>query len=257
MKISIVTVSFNSDKTISDTINSVLNQTYNDIEYIVIDGASKDSTLDIIKRYEEEFAKKGRKLQWISEKDNGIYDAINKGIKMSSGEIVGILNSDDYLYDNNVIDDVVLQFTNNQIDCLYGNMKYIDPNTTKVVRNWKSRSFKKGLFEKSWTPGHPTFYCKKAAYNKYGLYRTDFKIAADVELMYRFLEKYDISSYYFDRYLVIMRQGGVSSSGVNSTITITTEMIKAFKINGSHLNLAKYLFFKCLKIKEFMLLSTN
>ena len=144
-------------------------------------------------------------------------------------------------------------FIKENCDCVYGNLKYIEPRTEKVIRNWKSRSFENGLFEKSWTPAHPTFYCKKSIYEKYGLYRIDFKIAADVELMYRFLQKNHISNYYLDRYLVTMRQGGVSSSGLKSTITITKEMIKAFKDNGNHLNLAKYLFYKGLKIKEFFI----
>ncbi len=177
---------------------------------------------------------------------------MNKGVKAATGDIVGILNSDDYFFDNDVLADISCQSEKEDVECLYGNVKYIDPSTNKTVRQWVSRSFKSGLFEKSWTPAHATFYCKKANYDKFGLYRTDFKIAADVELMYRFIQKKEIKSYYFDRYMVIMRQGGVSSSGLKSTYIITKEMQKAFKDNGANLNLLKYLFYKGLKLKEFL-----
>lgn len=253
MKISIVTVSYNSEKTIKDTIESVLNQTYSNIEYILIDGQSKDNTIDIIKDSERNFLGKGTEFKWISEKDNGIYDAINKGIKIATGDVVGILNSDDYYYDNNVVNDIIEAFKNNTIDCIYGNLVYIDPDSEKVTRRWTSKDFVKGLFQKSWTPAHPTFYCKREIYNQYGLYRTDFKIAADVELMYRYLEKNSVVSKYVNRYIVTMRQGGVSSSGLKSTITITKEMKQAFKDNGGKFNLVKYMFYKALKIREFMM----
>ncbi len=253
MKISVVTVSYNSEKTIRDTLESVFSQTHDETEYIIIDGKSTDKTIEIIKEHELKFENINTEFRWISEEDNGIYDAINKGIKMATGDVIGILNSDDYYSDDSVLEDIEEVFIKENCDCLYGNLKYIEPITEKVIRNWKSRSFENGLFEKSWTPAHPTFYCKKSIYEKYGLYRIDFKIAADVELMYRFLQKNHISNYYLDRYLVTMRQGGVSSSGLKSTITITKEMIKAFKDNGNHLNLAKYLFYKGLKIKEFFI----
>lgn len=253
LKISIITVCFNSSKTIPDTIESVLKQTYTDIEYILVDGNSRDNTMEIIKKYEADFFNKGMNYRYISEKDNGIYDAINKGIKMATGDIIGILNSDDYYYDNNVICDIVKKFDNKSIDCVYGNIIYVDPNkNNKISRRWESEDFKKGLFEKSWTPAHPTFYCKKELYENYGFYRTDFKIAADVELMYRFLEKHCLKSLYIERYMVIMRQGGVSNSGIMSTITITKEMKIAINENGGNFNIFKYLFFKFLKIKQFI-----
>jgi len=252
LKISVVTVSYNSEKTIRDTLESVYNQTLAKVEYLVIDGNSTDRTVEIIKEYESKFKSKNIDFKWISEKDNGIYDAINKGIKLATGDVVGILNSDDYYTDNTVLADIAETFVKKECECLYANLKYIDPSTNKVTRDWKSKPFKKGLFEKSWTPAHPTFYCKKSIYNKHGLYRTDFKIAADVELMYRLLERNNISSHYLNRYLVTMRQGGVSNSGLGATITITKEMIKAFKDNGKHLNIVKYLFYKGLKFKEFI-----
>lgn len=253
LKISVVTVSYNSEKTIRDTLESLYNQSHNKIEYIIIDGMSSDKTIEIIKEYELKFMSTNTEFKWISEKDNGIYDAINKGIKVATGDVIGILNSDDYYTDDLILEDINKAFLNENCDCLYGNLKYIDPITEKVTRNWISKPFENGLFEKSWTPAHPTFYCKKSIYNKHGLYRTDFEIAADVELMYRFLQKNHVKNYYMNRYFVTMRQGGVSSSGLKSTIIITKEMIKAFRDNGSRLNLMKYLFYKGLKIKEFII----
>ena len=253
MKISIITVCFNSSKTICDTIDSVLKQNYKNIEYILVDGNSKDNTVEIIKKYETIFRKNGMDYIWVSEVDNGIYDAINKGIKMATGDIIGILNADDYYYDDHVLADIVKKFDNQLIDCIYGNLIYIDSNqNNRISRRWVSKEFKKGLFEKSWTPAHPTFYCKKELYIKYGLYRTDFKIASDVELMYRFLDKHYLRSLYIDRYMVIMRQGGVSNRGIASTITITKEMKIAINENGGKFNIFKYLIYKCLKIKQFI-----
>jgi len=253
LKVSIITVCYNSSKSICDTIESVLKQNYRNIEYILIDGKSADNTVEIIKKYESIFRANGLEYVWISEKDDGIYDAINKGIKMATGDIVGILNSDDYYYDDHVLFDIVKEFDNQYIDCVYGNIIYIDSKKNdKITRRWVSEQFKTGLFEKSWTPGHPTFYCKKKLYDTYGLYRTDFKIAADVELMYRFLEKHCLKSLYIDRYMVIMRQGGVSNRGIMSTITITKEMQIAINENGGSFNIFKYLFYKCLKIKQFI-----
>jgi hypothetical protein len=136
---------------------------------------------------------------------------------------------------------------------LYGNIKIIKPKSNNVIRTWISREFSPGLFEKSWTPAHPTFYCKKDIYKIFGFYNTDFKIAADSELMFRFLDKYKIHNYFLNRYFVIMRQGGVSSKSIKSTIVITKEMKKAFEIHGRSLNVAKYLFYKFLKIREFHL----
>jgi len=253
LKISIITVSLNSSKTIRETIESVLRQTHKNIEYILVDGNSKDETCEIIESYEQIFKKNGMDYIWISEKDSGLYDAINKGIQMASGDVIGILNSDDYFFDNNVLFDIAEKFNIELVDCIYGNIVYIDPNKdNKVTRRWVSKTFKKGLFEKSWTPGHPTFYCKKELYENYGLYRTDFKIAADVELMYRFLEKHCLRSLYIDRYMVIMRQGGVSNQGIMSTVTITREMQIAITENGGKFNIFKYLLYKCLKIKQFI-----
>lgn len=253
MKVSIITVSYNSSKTIKDTIQSVINQSYKNIEYIIVDGDSSDNTVEIVKDYEQFFLKDSKKkFKWISEKDKGIYDGINKGIKMATGDIIGILNSDDFLFDKNVISDVVHKFKTSSIDCLYGNIVFIDPVSNKIVRRWISKKFEQGLFEKSWTPAHPSFYCKKVCYDMHGLYKTNYKIAADVDLMYRFIDRNKLRSLYYARYMVTMRQGGVSSSGIKSTIIITREMSRSIKENGGKFNLIKYLLYKLLKVKEFV-----
>ena len=246
---------FNSAKTISKTIDSVLQQTNKNVQYILVDGCSTDGTVTIIKNFAEIFRESGVDFQWVSEPDNGIYDAINKGIKMASGNVIGILNSDDYYYDEKVLEDLKKTFEGNVVDCVYGNLVYVDPNKgNQVSRRWISKPFKQGLFEKSWTPAHPTFYCKRNIYEQYGLYRTDFQIAADVELMYRFLEKHQIRSFYFDRFMVIMRRGGISNRGIQSTFIITQEMKMAINENGGQFNILKYLFFKVLKLKELIII---
>ncbi|MFX0138974.1 MAG: glycosyltransferase family 2 protein [Candidatus Hodarchaeota archaeon] len=246
MKVSIITVSLNSEATIEDCIKSVLNQSYKNIEYIVIDGASVDQTVDIIKKYEDRISK------WISENDKSIYDAMNKGITLATGDVIGFINSDDMYYDSKAIERIVSAFEKD-IDCIYGNLVYVSHrNIKKITRRWISNDFKDGLFERSWTPAHPTFYCRKKAYDKFGGYRLDFQIASDVELMYRFLQKYRLKSKFISTYLVKMRDRGVSNRRLKSTIIITKEMKKAIKENGGNFNLFKYLLFKLLKIKQIL-----
>lgn len=246
MKISIITVSYNSEETIQKTIDSVYNQTYENIEHIIVDGNSSDNTKKIIENNSNKVSK------YISEDDNGIYDAMNKGIQMSSGKVIGTLNSDDEYYDNNVVDKIAGVFCkNDEFDCLYGNLVYVN-NNNKIIRRWKSRPFVSGLFNKSWTPAHPTFYCKREVFDKYGLYKTNFKIAGDVEFMLRVLEVGQIKSYYLDEILVKMSIGGISTNGINSTITISREMQKAFKDNNLENNMIKYLLYKLFKIREYI-----
>lgn len=246
MTISIITVALNVRSTVEATITSVLGQTYKNIEYVIIDGGSTDGTLDIINKYKNKIHK------FISKPDKGVYDGMNKGILAASGDIVGFLNADDVFYDKNVIQKVASVFTNAEVDCVYGNLVYVScQDPARITRVWKSREFTEGLFEKSWTPAHPTFYCKKAIYEQFGFYRTDFKIAADTELMYRFLQKYHIRSKYINADFVRMRDSGMSNRGIKSTFVITREMKKAIIENGGQFNFIKYLFFKFLKISEF------
>jgi glycosyltransferase len=226
MKVSIITVVYNNKKTIKDAIESVLNQTYKNIEYIVIDGASNDGTVEIVQSYSNKIDK------FISEPDNGLYDAMNKGLKLATGNIIGILNSDDFYASNNIIEKVVNVFNENNIDSVYGDLVYVDSNNTdKIVRYWKSIPFKKGLFRKGWHPAHPTFFVKKDVYDKYGIFNLDFKIAADYEIMLRFLEKYKISTYYIPEILVKMRIGGESNKNIKNIVRANIECYKAWKIN--------------------------
>lgn len=246
MKLSIITVSYNSEETIQKTIDSVHGQSYEDVEYIIIDGNSRDSTEKIIKENNKKVSK------YISEEDSGIYDAMNKGIKLSSGEIIGTLNSDDTFYDNRVLEKVAKVFSeNDDVDCLYGNLIFVGKNN-KIIRRWKSRPFTAGLFQKSWSPAHPTFYCRREVFDKFGLYKSDYKIAGDVEFMLRVMEVGKINSYYLDEILVKMSVGGVSTEGLKSTITISREMRKAFIENNLKFKSFKYIFYKFLKIREYL-----
>lgn len=230
MKLSLITITYNSERTITDTLESVLTQTYSDIEYLVIDGNSKDNTLSIIKEYETQF--NGR-MKWISEPDKGIYDAMNKGIRMATGDIIGILNSDDLFFDNNVLKDIVHTFDCNDIDCLYGNLKFVDAtDTNKVVRIWKGSQHYPNGFLKGWHPAHPTFYVRREVYEKYGVFDTSFDVSADFELMLRFIEKNKISNLYLDRDFVKMRIGGESTGSLKKIILGNKNVLQAFKKNG-------------------------
>ena len=180
----------------------------------------------------------------------GIYDAINKGIRLATGEVIGILNADDVFADDHAVEKIMKAFSEKETDCVYGNLVFTN-SKGRVVRVWKSKPFIEGLFEISWTPAHPTFYCKKQVYEKYGLYKTDFRIASDVELMLRFITIHKIRSFYLNEFLVTMRYGGASTRGLKSTYIITKEMRRAFREHGLPFNLMKYLFFKVLKIREF------
>ena len=244
MKITIITVSYNSEKSISKTIESVLNQNYNNIEYIIIDGGSYDNTLNIIKQYHNKINK------IVSEPDYGIYDAINKGILLSSGEIIGILNSDDAFSSNDIISRIANTFEiNKDIDSVIGDIRFINKNGTThrnySAKNWSPLKFAWGLM-----PPHPTFYCKKKYYNKLGLYRNDFKIAADYELMMRFLLTHNISFKYIPKIFVNMSLGGISTKNIFSNLKINKEVLYACHLNGVKTNILKIYtkyFFKILE----------
>jgi glycosyltransferase involved in cell wall biosynthesis len=229
--ISIVTVSYNSKGTIIDTIRSVLSQTYPDIEYIVIDGSSSDGTIELIKSF-------GDKIQkFVSEPDKGIYDAINKGIRLSTGNIIGILNSDDFFYSDNVIQKVVDAFHRDNIDAVYGDVQFVDPvNTSKIVRYYSSKQFKPTKFKFGFMPAHPSFYVKRELFGKLGSYKTDYKIAADFELLARFMYVNQIRCKYIEMPFVSMRTGGVSNKSILSNIILNKEIARACKENGIHTN---------------------
>ena len=226
-KVSIITVCYNSSKTIEDTIKSVLNQTYSNIEYIIIDGLSTDHTLEIVNKYKNEIS------TIVSEKDDGLYDAINKGIQLATGEIIANLNSDDFYIDNNVIEDIVNQFEKEKTDTLYADLYYVDAiDTNKIARHWKSGAYEKGMFYKGWMPPHPTFFVKKEVYSKHGLFNLELKSAADYEIMLRFIHKHNCSTSYLPRVVVRMRVGGVSNASIINRLKANREDKRAWEING-------------------------
>lgn len=202
MKISLITVCYNSEKTIEDTLKSVLIQTYDNYEYIIIDGKSTDSTLNIIKSFQKKF---GNKLKIVSEKDNGLYDAMNKGVKMASGDIIGILNSDDIFANKNVFANIIENYEE-YTDVLYANLLYCNSDFSKIERNYISGENKSLTF----CPAHPTMYIRKKIYEKIGLYNLEYKIDADYDFMIR-LNKAGVKFQYLKEYIVLMRIGGTSN----------------------------------------------
>ena len=236
MKITIITVVFNGAKYIRSAIQSILSQDYDNIEYIVIDGGSIDGTVDIVKEYQDKIS------VFISEPDEGIYDAMNKGIALATGNVIGILNSDDFYIDEFVIEKVVKEFDEKGVDSVYADLVFVSPNNLeKTIRYYDSNHFNPSRFAYGWTPAHPTFFVKKEIYDKYGVFRTDFKIAADFDILARFLYTQKISYSYMQEVLVKMRVGGVSTSF--SSIWINNiEALKACKNNGIKTNIFKILF---------------
>lgn len=227
MKVSIITVCFNSADTTEDTITSILSQDYENIEYIVVDGGSTDGTLDIVNRYKYHMAKV------VSEPDNGVFDAMNKGLKLATGDIVGFLNADDLYANENVIARIVEAIRANNVDCCYGDLEYVARNDLgKTVRRWKSQAYQNGLFEKGWHPPHPAFFVKRQMYEKYGHFNSKFKIAADYELMLRFLRKHGIKSCYIPSVLVRMRIGGKSNKNLSQIIKANIECYQTWRENG-------------------------
>lgn len=227
MKLSLITVTYNSDATLAYTIDSVLSQTYPDIEYIIVDGASKDNTIAVIKEYEPKF--QGR-MKWISEPDKGLYDAMNKGIRMATGDVVGILNSDDLFMDDDVLTDIGKAF-DGQTDAVFGNLYFVEQtDVNRIVRIWKGSPYRS--FRSGWHPAHPTFYVRREVYEKYGLFDTSFDISADFELMLRFIDKHQIRTKYLDRYMIRMRMGGESTGSIKNIIRGNKNIFKAFRKNG-------------------------
>lgn len=234
MKISIITISYNSEKTIRSTIESVLCQSYVNYEYIIIDGASNDDTVSIIKEYEPKF--KG-KLKWLSEHDNGIYSAINKGINISTGDVIGILNSDDFFSSTRVLEIIHTSFKLESIDAIYGDVHYVNhSNLSKPIRYYSSANFKPSMMRMGFMPAHPSFYVRSHCYKKLGFYNENYKIAADFELLLRFIFIHKINVHYLPFDFVTMRIGGVSTSGINSHITIFKEHTKALRDNNVYSN---------------------
>ena len=243
MKISIITISFNAKSTIEKTLQSVANQSYKNIEHIIVDGDSKDNTLEICNSF-------SHVSKIISEPDNGVYDAFNKGLKLATGDIIGFLNADDVFFNENSVQEIVNPFSNNETDIVYGNLDYVNEEG-RVIRNWISKPYEKGLIKKAWMPAHPTFYCKKEVYDRLGGYNDSFKIGGDFELCLRFLEVNKVPSFYLNKKLVKMLVGGISNSGLKSKWTIYKEELRAFKINKVYVNPVIFFIYKLKKLKQF------
>lgn len=253
MTITIITATYNSAATVRDTFDSLLNQTYSDIEYIVVDGASTDGTVDIIKSYEPRF--NGR-MRWINEADKGIYDAMNKGIAMATGDVIGILNSDDFYTSNDVLQTVVNTLQQDTtIDAVYGDVHYVAPNDlTHCVRYYSSKPFRRMWMRMGFMPAHPSFYCKRRLYQQYGAFDLTFKVAADFENLLRLIYLSKIRMQYIEKDFVTMRTGGASTSGFSSHWQITKDHLKALKKNHIYSNVfllgLRYLYKIAERIKQ-------
>ncbi len=234
MKISIITTTYNSGETLRDTLDSILKQTYRDWECIIVDGGSTDTTLDIVREYELRFD--GR-MRWLSEPDKGLYDAMNKGIRMATGDVVGILNSDDFYSSDNVLSSVAENMENPNVDAVYGDVHYVRAtNLQKCIRYFSSRSFRRWKMRMGFIPAHPSFYCRRAVYEKYGAFDETFEIAGDFENLLRLIFVHRIKTQYLSLDFVTMRVGGVSSSGLKSYKQGFKEHLRAYRKNGVYSN---------------------
>ena len=235
MTISLITATYNSGKTVEDTLRSVLAQTYKEIDYWVVDGGSKDDTMDIVRKYEPLF---GGRLHWISEPDRGIYDAMNKGISHSTGDVVGILNSDDHFTSNDVLERVAAEMqADNTLDAVYGDIHFIkDGAPDRIVRYYSSKPFRPFWLRFGFMPAHPSFYARREVFEKHGLYSLDYKIAADYDMMVRLFLKHRIKAKYMPMNFVTMLMGGLSTKGVRSRVVLVSEDVKACRTYGFYTN---------------------
>lgn len=251
MKISIITATFNSAATVRDAIESVLRQTYKDIEYIIKDGGSQDETVSIAKEYEPRF--EGR-MKIISERDGGIYDALNKGIEAATGEVVGFLHSDDFFTSDDVIAQVADTFeADESLDAIYGDIHFVkEGELDKCVRYYSSADFTRERMMQGLIPAHPSFYCRREVYHKYGMFDTSFKVAADFEQLLRFIYVNTINTKYIPKDFVTMRTGGASTSGIKARATIMKEHLRAFQEHGIKNNVFRLSSRYPYKIKEIL-----
>jgi glycosyltransferase len=227
MKISVITICYNSAHSIGDAIQSVLAQTYPNVEYIVVDGKSKDTTVEVIKSFGSGISK------FVSEPDKGIYDALNKGIKMATGDVIGFMHSDDLYANNQILTKVAALFEKEKTDSVYGDLEYVyKDDTSKVLRYWKSGVFSLSKLKMGWMPPHPTFYVRREVYEKYGLFNTNLKISADYDTMLRFLGKHRITTAYLPEVMVRMRVGGASNRSLKNIIRKSKEDYQAIKDNS-------------------------
>ena len=249
MLITIITVCYNAKDTLIDAIDSVASQTYEAIEHIVVDGGSSDGTMEILR------SGRGRVAKWVSEPDKGIYDAMNKGIAMASGEVIGFLNADDVYADRDAVKKMAEAFRlHPDIDACYADLVYVDQDdTNSIVRYWKSRRYTAGLFRGGWMPAHPTFYARKSAYERSGAYNLSFRIAADFELMFRMLEVHHIRALYLPVLLVRMRLGGTTNKSVTNIIAQNKEILGALRSHYGDVHVFGFVINKLFnRLKQFM-----
>ena len=241
MKATVITVVLNNKGYLEDCIKSVLSQTYSDVEHILIDGGSTDGTLEIISRYERHLAK------WISEPDKGLYDAMNKGLAMATGDVVGTLNSDDYYASSRVLEKVIRTMSDFSVEACYGDLIYVDrQNPNRVVRYWKSQPFKGGLFKTGWVPPHPTFFVRRSILETYGTFDLRYRLAADFELLARLLERHKIRTCYIPEVIIRMRTGGVTNRSITNIVRQNLEILRACKENQVQISLARFMMEKLL-----------
>lgn len=222
MRVTIVTVCFNAASTVESALDSVANQKNVNVEHIVVDGVSTDGTLELIKKHKD--------VILVSEADEGIYDAMNKGIALATGDIIGVLNADDFYKNNAVLSDVVQCFSDKTLDACYGDLVYVDQIATDViVRYWKSKPYRSELFKQGWMPAHPTFFVRKSVYERLGCFNLAYKIAADFELLFRFIEKNKIKTTYIPKVMVKMRLGGTTNASFANIITQNKEIIATLR----------------------------
>jgi glycosyltransferase involved in cell wall biosynthesis len=235
MKVTVITVCFNSAETISHTIKSVASQVDSDYEHIVVDGASSDGTVELVK-----IARSVTKF--VTEPDKGIYDAMNKGIVMATGDIVGTLNADDYYANENVLKDVAYIFTDPTVEACYADLEYVSQkNTNQVVRYWKSKDYTSGLFKSGWMPAHPTFFVRRSVYERFGVFDLNYKIAADFELLFRLIEQNKIKTKYLPKVLIKMRLGGTTNKNISNIINQNKEIIAILKNHYPNISVFKFI----------------
>lgn len=251
MIISIVTPTYNSAATLRDTLSSILSQTYQDYEVLLQDGGSKDGTVEIAREFEPKF---GGRLKIVSARDKGLYDGFNKGIQRATGDIVGILNSDDFFTSNTVLETIAETYADHpEIDAVYADVHYVDPSDlSKPVRYYSSKRFTRMRMRMGFIPAHPTFYVRRECYEKYGYFNLKYKVASDFEHLLRLIYVHKIKTFYVEQDWVTMRTGGASSSGLRSHIRILKDHLTAFKNNKVAINPFKYFWRYVEKLREFI-----